>query len=25
MLTDESIKMLLVGPHENFYKNLKRK
>jgi mRNA-degrading endonuclease RelE of RelBE toxin-antitoxin system len=25
MLTDDSIKMLLVGPHENFYKNLKRK
>jgi mRNA-degrading endonuclease RelE of RelBE toxin-antitoxin system len=25
ILTDESIKMLLVGPHENFYKTLKRK
>jgi mRNA-degrading endonuclease RelE of RelBE toxin-antitoxin system len=25
MLSDESIKLLLVGPHENFYRNLKRK
>jgi hypothetical protein len=25
MLSDDSIKLLLLGPHENFYKTLKRK
>lgn len=25
IISDESIKLLLVGPHENFYRNLKRK
>ena len=25
IISDEFIKLLLVGPHENFYRNLKRK
>ena len=25
MLSDDSLKLLLLGPHENFYRNLKRK
>jgi hypothetical protein len=25
MLSDDSIKLLLLGPHENFYRKLKRK
>ena len=25
IISDESIKLLLVGPHENFYRKLKRK